>query len=356
LPYTALQALEEQRPELRLRTYGLPPITVTEIEPSISTHGGGVNGLFEYLLSWLQERDPELFSVHTDAFLKAPHIIVPLLSHLASLSAEENLKFPVQLKRLSDHFRFMLESDDTDICIQKVERNHLDTWATAQGKRYAYLDGGVAKIAGLPGSEPTALRVGIYSVRAGEQDLSRRENWDLQPFVVGDIIDKNTGVHLDDDDQINLRRLGEAARYVLEPLAGMRFIESNPDTSALFLQGPLVNQFVMYDEGEPNFIPFLREDFLKKVGIQLINVEGLVKDIPSKAGKKMWRQFMAVYGYVMASVHGSETPILGVVERSAGSWIAGAVLESAVRCKLISNGRPEEIQHFGRLLIRLHPC
>src|SRR6185312_2986918 len=111
------------------------------------------------------------------------------------------------------------------IKIGRIERNHLENWADAQNKRFAFVDGGVAKIAGLPGTEPTALRVGVYCVRPGDTALGSRELWQLQPFVIGDVIDKNTGVQMDEDDQIDLRRLGEAARYTLEPLTGLRFAE-----------------------------------------------------------------------------------------------------------------------------------
>ena len=331
-----LWTLSEERPELRIGSFGLPPDSVTEIEPSYSDDGLSTLGIYDYLFEQAQKVDGALFAVHTDSFLKAPHIVVPLLSHLASLSAEDNLKFPIQLKRLSDQFRLILENEDCPLRIHKVERDHLNTWADAQGERYAYLDGGIAKIAGLPGTEPTAMRVGIYCVTPGEENLDRREEWNLQPFVVGDIIDKDTGEHMDDDDQIDLRRLGEAARYTLEPLTGFRFVEANSDVAAVFSHGPLVNQFVMYDEGEPHFVPFLRSEFLAQAGISQADVERLIEEIPrGRNGKRMWRQFMAIYGYIMRRIHDLPVPFMGVVERSAGAWIAAAVLEHAVGANII---------------------
>jgi hypothetical protein len=62
---------------------------------------------------------------------------VPLLSHLASLSAEDNLKFPIQLKRLSDQFRLIRENENCPLRLHKIERDHLNTWADAESKRYA---------------------------------------------------------------------------------------------------------------------------------------------------------------------------------------------------------------------------
>jgi hypothetical protein len=174
------------------------------------------------------------------------------------------------------------------------------------------------------------MRVGIYCVKPGEVDLDHRENWGLQPFVVGDIIDKNTGVHMEDHEQIDLRRLGEAARYTLESLCGLRFVETNQDVDAVFLHGPLINQFVMYDEGGPHFIPFFSAEFLKKVGIEQTDIEGKIKEIPKRGNERMWRQFMAVYGYVIKRICESAVPFIGVVERGPGIWLATAVLDHAV--------------------------
>jgi hypothetical protein len=332
-----LKSLAEQRPELRLSSYDLPPAYSTEIEPSSLRDGMDADSIYDALLHQIQIEDPTLFTLHTEKFLNAPHLLVPLLSHLASLSAEDNLKFPVQLRRLSDQFRSILEMEASPIHIDKIERNHLETWADADKKQFAFLDGGVAKIAGLPGTEPTALRVGIYCVRAGDINLKTREEWSLSPFVVGDIIDKNTGVHMDDDDQIDLRRLGEAVRYTLELLMALKFVEARPTVEMLFLHGPLVNTFVMYDEGEPHFIPFLKEEFLSQFGITTAAIEETIADIPPAANgkKRMSRQFMAVYGYLLSRVDASPAPLVGVVERSAGSWLAQAVLEHAVQENII---------------------
>jgi hypothetical protein len=340
----SLMSLAQSRPELRLSTFDLPPMTVTEIEPEYGAQFAGDNGLYGALIKNVENEDTSLFSAHTEKFLQAPHIVVPLLSHLASLSADENLKFPVQLKRLADQFRALLEMESAPIKVRKIARDHLGTWAEAEGERYAFIDGGVAKIAGLPGTEPTALRVGAYSVRAGDTSLETRESWELHPYVVGDIIDKNTGVHLDDDDQIDLRRLGEAARYTLEPLTALQFAQRNPDVAAVFLHGPLINQFVMYDEGEPHFIPLLKEAFLVERGITQEKITSVVADIPRGIdGSLLWRQFMAVYGYLTAQLIQSAIPFVGVVERSAGTWLAQAVLDGAVQARLVNQGYRKKV-------------
>lgn len=340
-----LNALSDERPELRFASQALPPTSVTLFEPSLAKDGMDADSIYEVLLAQIQKEDQELFAVHTEKFLKAPHIVVPLLSHLASLTADDNLKFPLHLRRLSDQFRNLLEMPASPLKILKIKRDHLGLWASVQNKRFAFVDGGVAKIAGLPGTEPTALRVGIYCVRVGDVSLDTREQWELQPFVVGDIIDKDTGVHMEDDEQIDLRRLGEAARYTLEPLTALRFSETHPGVDSIYLHGPLINQFVMYDEGPPHFIPYLTEKFLHSVGITEKLVEKEISQIPKARDNKtaMWRQFMSVYGYLSKKIFQAPVPLVGVVERGAGNWLAQAVLDGAIAGGLVQEGYKKKV-------------
>ena len=50
----------------------------------------------------------------------------------------------------------------------------------------------------------------------------------------------------------------------------------------------------------------------------------------------MWRQFMAVYGYIIMRICESNVPFMGVVERGPGIWLATAVLEHAVSAKVVT--------------------
>src|SRR5262249_36747502 len=119
-----LEAFSTRRSDLRLYSHDLPPAYSTEIEPSALRDGMEADSIYEALLGLVQSEDPKLFTMHTEIFLKAPHLLVPLLSHLASLSAEDNLRFPIQIRRLSDQFRSILEMDECPIKIHKIQRNH----------------------------------------------------------------------------------------------------------------------------------------------------------------------------------------------------------------------------------------
>jgi hypothetical protein len=55
---TKLCALSEARPELRLESFGLPPYSVTEIEPSIDD-GTASAGIFDFLLDEARKADAD---------------------------------------------------------------------------------------------------------------------------------------------------------------------------------------------------------------------------------------------------------------------------------------------------------
>jgi hypothetical protein len=86
----------------------------------------------------------------------------------------------------------------------------------------------------------------------------------------------------------------------------------------------------MYDEGEPHFLPCLNREFLEAYELSEATVRGLVTQIPSAGGTSLWNQFMAVYGALALQLWEAPQPLLGVVERTAGRWLADAVLQALV--------------------------
>lgn len=297
----------------RLAMYALPPAQATVVDAETL-----VSALYELVTA----QDKPLFALHADRFLESPHIITALFAHLMSIRTEDNIRFPIQVKKIADVLRAELERRTEDPRIVFLPKSHLDLWSEVQGRRYSFLDGGAARIGSLPGLSPMALRVGVYSVRPGSGD--HREAWEMKPYVVADLLDSARRPA----ERYEPRRLQEAARYTLEPLSGLLHLAGNPDVAALFMHGPLVNQFTQYDEGEPNYIPFLTPDFLASVGLSREDVERELQHIPSNAAGPLWNQFMAVYGVVMRRVNEHKTPIISVVERPTGRAITHVVLRS----------------------------
>ncbi|MFT3840752.1 MAG: hypothetical protein QM723_27425 [Myxococcaceae bacterium] len=297
----------------RLSLYALPPVTGTLVD---------AESLVQALQRITGADEPDLFSIHVDRFINAPHIITSLFAHLQSVRASDAMRFPVVIKTLADQLRAELLRRTDPPRIVKITKNHVDTWADVQGKALSFADGGAARIAGLPGLSPMAIRVGVYTVRPGERDADR-ERFSMRPFVVGDSLDRERRPREAPDP----RRLQEAARYTMEPLAGLLHLEQNPDVVALFTHGPLVNQFAQYDEGEPNFIPFLAPEFLGRLGITRDKICGAISNIPTDStSDPLWNQFMAVYAYVMKQVDEHVRPIVGVVERPTGRAVTLGIL------------------------------
>lgn len=328
-----LTAVQHSDPTLRLPAYGLPPRDATSVDSP---------RLLRAIYRAAVAQDRELFAPHASQFLDSPSILVSLLERVTDLRSEDNVNFSIQVKKIAEQIRTLLGEGNGTIALKEIKRSHLDLWAEMQDQRIAFLDGGVARIPGLANLEPRALRVGIYAVTPGVVDHREREQWSMSPYVIGDLLDPERRPAEPTDP----RRLLEAARYVLEPLTGLRFLREGPGAAILLLHGPLVNQFLMYDEGEPNFIPFVDPDFLHKMGVERSQVEAAFEDLPidGGTGESLWNQFMAVYGYVLRMVMQHSVPIVGVVERGTGRPLSISLLSSLLRDRVVTEAYVKRVE------------
>jgi hypothetical protein len=321
----------------RLAAFGVPSASTVVID---------AESLTSRFRDLLREKDSELLLAHADRFLNAPNIIVSLFAHLQMVRAEDTLRFPITLKILADQLRTILLERTTEPQILAIRKSHLDAWAEVETHRFGFLDGGAARITALPGMSPSALRVGIYSVRPGvEPDVGREVFW-MRPYIVGNLLDQARRL----EQRPDVRRLQEAARYVLEPLSGVLHLKEFPDTRALFLHGPLVNQFTQYDETKPNFVPFLDPGFLSRMGVEREDVIAKLRSAPIPKDAKnvpMWNQFTAIYTFVMRAVEEHPTRIAGVVERPVGRPVSLALLQTLEE---IGEMIPAERKRFVGLL------
>lgn len=321
IEFGVLEDLSAKDPSLRFDAFDLPPIETTLL---------GDSDVADAIKLHVRSKNPDLYGKHADEFLTSAHIIVPLFAHVMSLATNRAVAFPLKLKILSDQIRrLLLDSKSRKVRLHKVKKDHLELWADTQGKRISFLDGGLTSLPGIPGVDPIAIRVGVYSVIPGETDPDRREKWTLHNYVMGDLLEDQLPPDAPDGVLPNRKRLQEASRYYAELFDALKHVsEHKPD--AMFLHGPLINQFTMYDEGEPNFIPCLSEEFLKHHEITQESVEEEISDIPETSHGSLWNQFMAIYGYTANKVFRHNTPIFGVVERTAGRWIINEVLNALV--------------------------
>ncbi|MDE2925984.1 MAG: DNA double-strand break repair nuclease NurA [Acidobacteriota bacterium] len=322
---TWIELIAEDDPTLRLHVYDVPPRDVTTITAT---------PILSAFYRNLTDNDPELFSVHVSRFLDSPHILTPLFAHVLSIRSDHSVDFVIQLKKIAEQIRGLLKNHGKSVRLHGFQTSHLDLWAQMQGRPVAFLDGGVARIPSIARLEPLALRVGVYTVVPGETRVDEREKWFMQPYVVGDIADPKHAI----TEFTDRKRLLEAARYTLEPLTALYSLDQNDAAAFLLIHGPLVNQFAMYDEGEPNFIPALDPAFLEQFGITQAAVTGTVQDLPTdpKGAGPFWKHFMAVYTHVMKLIHGHPKAIAGVVERVAGRSVTKAVLSTMEKDRVIN--------------------
>jgi hypothetical protein len=327
-----LKSVEASDPAVRLGAFDLPPATSTIVD---------ADQLAATFFRLASSQDPELYALDASRFLDAPHIITALFSHVFAIQADDNIRFPIQVKKLSEQLRNFLHSEGASVRIQMVERSHLQLWSQVQGQRFGFLDGGVARIPAVAGMQPMGLRVGVYSVRPGIVEPDEREQWRMMPFVLGDLIDRARPT----EERPDLRRFQEAARYTLEPLSGLQHLKKFEDTRVLLLHGPLVTQFLQYDEVDPNYLPFISPAFLNEFGINEATVSEAIDSLPrDSAGVSKWNQFMAIYGLVIKQVDESAVPIVGVVERPTGRAVILSVLERLKQDGLVTAAYVERVR------------
>jgi hypothetical protein len=318
------EILAEDKPSLRLDAFDLPPLTATDVAN---------REIVLALLDSLASDDPELNAKDAVKFLESPHILAQLFAHAMALRSEDSPDFIVDLRKIAEHLRHLVQEHSSSVSLCRIEKSHASLWSEVQGRDFAFLDGGVARVPGIARQEPLALRVGVYAVTPGETDLARRERWRMLSFLVSDAVDPRHGI----SQQTDRRRLLEAARYTFELITALQYLKEAPNTSALLIHGPLINQFAMYDEGPPNFIPALDERFLGRYGITRPDVLAEIESIPSTqpTGEPYWNHFMAVYPYVLKRLQTSPVPVVGVVERGGGRPVTDALLSALLEEKTI---------------------
>lgn len=309
--------LDQEQPALRLSAFDLPPSEVTIVDaPPVKAA----------LYTSLAKSDAQLFSLGAQTFLRSPHILTHLFSHVMSLESSDHVSYISTLKVVADQLRSLLARR-----IRRVEKNHQELWSAFYGESISFLDGGVSRIVSLPGTEPMGIRVGIYTVTPGERDLEKRESWNLRSYVLGDVISDKSLI-TEQTYQTDTKRLQEAARYILEPLSALLHIEAAKEKPRLLLlHGPLQNAFAIYDELDPSFIPGVNKDFLASVGIRQEDIIAAVSDLPKDArGRPVWNGCIAVYLFIMKRLHALSVPLAGVIERGGATVFARAVLRSLV--------------------------
>ena len=332
---------ERSHPGLSLARYDLPPAATTALDaPQV---------LLSKMHQFLAERDQDLFAQRTDRFLRDPHILTQLLSHVMGLASESQNDYISHLRIVADTLREALDDGDR---IHAIKRDHLHTWEKFIGQNITFADGGVSRIIGLRGADPMGIRVGTYTVVPGEDDVAKREKWRVYSYCIGDVLTDRSSFDTR-DAIVDRKRAQEAARYILEPLSFLRLLGEGQRPDLAFLHGPLQNAFETYDEQRPNYTPGVDEKLLGDLGITESAVCHVMSDIPvDHRGRTMWNHCIPIYLYIMKRLDDLRFPIAGVVERSGGdsytyallgSLVDDGIMASSVRAKILSLVRTYDI-------------
>ncbi len=110
-------------------------------------------------------------------------------------------------------------------------------WKDLKGEVVCFIDGGVGQTEFFT-KIPLIIRSGIFRVVTGERDLTKREDFQIHPMLVGDLEDVNR----ESNDYIAVTRI------IIELLSAFKVIEDQRyvGTNILLLHGPLVYRMSQY--------------------------------------------------------------------------------------------------------------
>jgi hypothetical protein len=320
---TIFSEIEKEDPTVRFEAFGLPSNSIEIVEPP---------QIINAIYSFLSREHNEVLSVHANRFLKSPHILTHLFSQVQTLKSEDNIGHISTLRVLSENLRELLRPYK-----HKMAKNHQEAWSHYYGKKVSFVDEGMSRIISLPRTEPMGIRIGIYSVIPGETNIEKRESWDLFSFVIGDILGEKPK-SANEVFQTDVKRLQEAARFILEPLIALNYAYKDPRPEIVVMHGPLQNKFEVYDSLPPNYIPRFNEDFLDSQGMRKEDVEAdISRGLP-------WNECIPIYAYLMKRIFSSHIPFVGVVERSSSSMVIEGCINKLVENNEISASSGRKIK------------
>ena len=295
-----IMAFGDENQENSLVKYGLPPPKAYCFENSDDCD------IPRRLQNYYAKNNQKLFNVSSQKFLSDPHVLTKLFEKVLVLKSEDQIDAITAIRIIANNLRQYLEPH-----IKMIPRNHPEAWAKVYGEEIAFLDGGMSRIGSMPSVEPVGIRAGIYSVIPGLQDLDKREQWILYSETVGDVLNDRTFLY-SDDAMPDPKRLQEAARYIVEALAVLRYIKktNTKNIKYFFMHGPLQSSFQTYDELSPNNIPSLDVEFLERYGISKNDILENVELIPENINRVQWNSPIPVYLYAMKKYKESDIPII----------------------------------------------
>lgn len=239
--------------------------------------------------------------------IRSPHIMSQMLRVSGDLSAEAQYEFARVLELLSEQLRGALTAAGM---ISTITREHGSFWSEVNGKKIAFVDGGMANLSML-GSAPIAARVGGYIVTPGMRG-DDRESFLMVKHLIDELYvapPTQGGVYVGLFPDTGALR--DAARIAVEAAGAVHILEDHRDVAFVFLHGALVNPVSRYtdlmEEGRsiaqfPNFSQKAIEVLLPTADRQRSGLDA---------------NFIRVYLRQLELLRQSPAVVCGVVERES---------------------------------------
>lgn len=265
--------------------------------------------LNESLHSKLIRKEP---SSQMKKVLSSRHILSNILSTVVTLSSKTQLDYLKVLGILVDEIRDIIKDE-----IISIKTDHKDTWRNVKKEKFGFVDGGVASIGSL-GSEPIAIRVGQYSVTPGVEGEGR-EDFSFETQLVDELYDFDGNDALFEDFSEDSSKLRDMARIFSEAGTVYKSLFEENKFNYLYLHGPLVNPVAPYDE-----CPSFTDKMINSFGITEEKLKTFMRE--RNLQNENVKHFIASYYFVLDNIFNSKIPVIGVIERSAGSRLISEML------------------------------
>lgn len=228
-------------------------------------------------------------------------------------------------------------------------------WASVQGEVVTFIDGGVGQV-NFSSRVPLLLRVGSYSVRTGERQLAKREQFGYYPVILGDL----EGGSRDRKD------FADIVRITAELIGGLSVLERTRDLRVLMFHGPLVYPMSAYaghtpfTEGDIDLFlrhyaldsqmgRRLKETFLREAEMDIYPrmTERSDEWVERRLFEPLaWIAFLYRY-LISVALQRKPVPIIaGVVERSESNEFGEKILLDRIFRSLRSSENPHRNPHY----------
>jgi hypothetical protein len=257
-----------------------------------------------------------------------PHLFAKLAENALTVAESlrnnyfKNTAQFVKALRLAIH---QFEAGERTDPILKIEAVKDISWSDVKDEVVTFIDGGVGQVQ-ISSQIPILLRVGSYSVKTGERQLAKREEFGYYPIILGDL----EGGSKDRKDFTDI------VRITAELLGGLSALERTPDLKLLMFHGPLVytvwhymghtpftekdiDLFLNQYAENPQLAQQLKENFLEEAKIDIYP-----KMAPDRSDEWIrqrvfeplaWMSFLLRELIKRAKIRSPSPMIVGVVER-----------------------------------------